>query len=171
MPEDFKSIVHEVIQRNSYFAHSENILLAMVLDERSHIRELGLRRILKARKTDWKGKIRQFNLPNLNFEAEEYFEMIHWDNPLEPPATMNLSDEDIASMIRNGSEFEIKKLPCHSQAVERHVRLVTQASLVTCGAEARDGYIRSGIKSRKELPKFDTKVNYFGPHVESKIED
>ena len=139
----------------------------------AHIRELDLRRILKARKTDWKGKISHFDLPDLNFEAEEYFEMIHWDNPLEPPATMNLSDEDIASMIRNGSQFEIEKLSCHSQAVERHlrVRLVTQASLVTCGAKARNGYIRSGIKSRKELPKFDTKVHYFGPLVESKTAD
>ena len=55
--------------------------------------------------------------------------MIHWDNPLEPPATMNLNlgDEDMASMIRNGSQFEIEKLPCHFQAVERHVRLLTQA--------------------------------------------
>ena len=47
------------------------------------------------------------------------------------------------------------------------MRLLTQASLATCGAEARDGYIRSGIKSRKELPKFDTKVNYFGRNMES----
>lgn len=171
LPEEFKLIVHEVIQRNSYFAHSENVLLAMLFDERSHVRELGLRRILKSRKTDWNGKIRQFDLPNLNFQAEEYFDMINWDNPLEPPGTMNLSDEDITNMIKNGSQLEIEKLPCHSQAVERHVRLVTQASLATCGAEARDGYIRSGMKSRKELPKFDTKVNYFGKNVESLIEE
>src|SRR5207253_1076375 len=36
LPEEFKAIVHEVIQRNSYFAHSENILLAMLEDERPH---------------------------------------------------------------------------------------------------------------------------------------
>ena len=100
MPEEFKSIVHEDIQSNSYFTHSENLLLTMLFDERSHIRELGLRRILKSRKTDWKGKIRQFGLPNLNFHAEEYFDMINWDNPLEPPATMNLSDKGITNMIK-----------------------------------------------------------------------
>ena len=49
-------IVYEVIQRNSYFSHSGNLLLAMLFDERSHIREFALRRILKSRKTDWKGK-------------------------------------------------------------------------------------------------------------------
>ena len=93
--------------------------------------------------------------------------MIKWDNPLEPLAILNLSDEGIKNMIKNISQLEIEKLPCHSQAVERHVRLLTQASLATCGAEARDGYIRSGIISRKELRKFDTKVNYFGRNVES----
>ena len=42
--------VHAVIQRHSYFAHSENLLLTMLFDERFHIPELGLRRILKSRK-------------------------------------------------------------------------------------------------------------------------
>ena len=142
----------------------------MLEDERTHIRELGLRRILKARKTDWKSKIRHFELPKLNFKAEEYFDMIQWNYPLEPPATLNLSNEDIATLIASGSHFEIGKLPCHSQAVERHVRLVTEASLALCGTEARDGFIRSRIKSRNELPKFDTKVNFFGSCVEPKDE-
>ncbi|GBP37966.1 hypothetical protein EVAR_84953_1 [Eumeta japonica] len=47
--EDLKCIVDTVIQRNGYFAHSENLLLAMITDERKHIRELAARRILKAR--------------------------------------------------------------------------------------------------------------------------
>ena len=125
LPEEFKLIVHEVIQRNSYFAHSKNIFLATLFDERSHIRELGLRRVLKTKKTDWKGKILQFYQPNLNFQAEVYFDMINSDNPLEPPATMNLSDEDITNMVKNGSQLEKEKFPCHSQALERHVRLLT----------------------------------------------
>ena len=77
---------------------------------------------------------------------------------MEPLITMNLSDKDILNMIKNGSQLEIETLPCLCQVVERHVRLLTQASLATCEAEARDGYIRSGIKSRKELPKFDTLI-------------
>ena len=115
MLKEFKVIVHEVIQRNSYFAHFENPLLAMLFDERSHIRELGLRRILKSRKTVWKGKKkkRPFFL-HINFQAEEYFDMINWYNPLEPPATMNLSDEDITNMIKEGLQLETEKLPCHA---------------------------------------------------------
>src|SRR5687768_3224347 len=71
LPDEFKAIVQEVIQRNSYFAHSENILLAMLEVERVHVRELDLRRILKARQTDWNGIFRHFELPNLNFNTDE----------------------------------------------------------------------------------------------------
>ncbi|KAL4718111.1 hypothetical protein ACJJTC_005692 [Scirpophaga incertulas] len=49
LPDDLKGIVDTVIQRNAYFAHAENVLLAMITDERKHIRELAARRILKAR--------------------------------------------------------------------------------------------------------------------------
>ena len=48
---DLKEIVDRVIQRNSFFAHQENILIAMITDDRELVRELGLRRILKARHT------------------------------------------------------------------------------------------------------------------------
>ena len=96
--------------------------------------------------------------------------MINLDNRLEPSATMNLSEEDMTNMIKIGTQLEIEHLSCHSQAVERHVRLLTQASQATCGAEVRDMYIRSEIKSRKELPKLDTKVNYFCRNVQSLID-
>ena len=43
--------------------------------------------------------------------------MINWDNLLEPQAIMNLSDEDIANMIKNGSQLEKEKHPYHFQAV------------------------------------------------------
>ena len=38
-------VVDKVIKRNAYFAHPENILLAMLADENLLIRELALRRI------------------------------------------------------------------------------------------------------------------------------
>ena len=86
---------------------------------------------------------------------------------MEPPATLNLSDKEITRLIKSGLLFEIGKLPCHSQIVERHIRLAIEAyqmlSLITSGAEARDGFIRSRIKSRNDLPK----MNIFGPYVET----
>ena len=49
LPDDLKAI-NPVIQRNGYFAHPENILLDLITDQRREIRELGLRRLIKARK-------------------------------------------------------------------------------------------------------------------------
>ena len=43
-----KEIFDPVIQRNSLFDRSENILIAMITDDTEHVRELELRRILKA---------------------------------------------------------------------------------------------------------------------------
>lgn len=55
MDKEYLKFIDPVIQRNAYFAHTENILLTMVTDPREHIRELGLRRILKARKMSSQG--------------------------------------------------------------------------------------------------------------------
>src|SRR5688572_20525060 len=49
LSQEIMSIIDPVIQRNAFFAHPENILLCMLGDDRKHIRELGMRRILRAR--------------------------------------------------------------------------------------------------------------------------
>ncbi|GBM34037.1 hypothetical protein AVEN_162218-1 [Araneus ventricosus] len=49
LPEDLRNIADPVIERNGFFAHTEHLMLAMTQDNTKHIRELGLRRILKAR--------------------------------------------------------------------------------------------------------------------------
>src|SRR6218665_164222 len=74
-----KKIVDPVIHRNAYFAHPENLLLAIMTDHRPHIRELGLRRVIKARAANHSGQIRRFKVPaKLNFDAMEYFDMTDW---------------------------------------------------------------------------------------------
>lgn len=57
-------------------------------------------------------------------------------------------------------EYEYLKFPCHIQAVERCVKLVTKATGKVCGHENRDGYIRTIFKSRSLMPKFDTKSEF-----------
>ena len=72
-----KKIMHPVIQRNSYFAHPENILLSIVHDDRRHIRELGWRRILNARGSAETG-VRTFVLNKINMNAVQHYDMIDW---------------------------------------------------------------------------------------------
>src|SRR5690606_30653202 len=112
-----------------------------------------LRRILKARQAfTGKETIRSFMSPKINFEAKDYTEMITWnDRELSPtPIIRDISDEEIEMHIEFSTvpNWEFKKFPCHTQTVERCVKLVTEASQNVCGPESRDGYIRSTLLSR-----------------------
>jgi len=138
---DHKKIVDPVIHRNAYFAHPENLLLAMITDHRSHIRELGLRRVMKARATDPIGQIRRFKVPaELNFDAVEYFDMIDWTVcPLsEPPVIKAMKDAELRDLVTMEvtPTVNFSKFPCHTQAVERHVKLVKEAAKAVCGQKS-----------------------------------
>ena len=163
LSKELRDIVDPVLQRNGYFGHPENLLLAMISDERQYIRELGLRRILKAR-LEKSHTLRTFNVPKLNLDAHDYIELINWkDNEItEPPLTADVSEEDIRLFVKSGglSTIEFERFPCHTQSVERCVKLVTEASLAVCGEQSRDGFIRSRLQARVLMPVFNTKSEY-----------
>ena len=74
-----------------------------------------------------------------------------------PPAIIKFSESDIES-IRD-TPLTLKH-PCHDQAVEHHVKLVTKASQNVAGFERRDGMIGQKIKSRCFLKRFDSKKQF-----------
>ncbi|ESN92905.1 hypothetical protein HELRODRAFT_165041 [Helobdella robusta] len=138
--DDLKNIVFKTVQKNAFFAHPENILLAMLQDDAENIRELSLRRILKARKESKGKKVREFKLPKLKIDASRCYDLIDWaiEKITEPPPTMKYSNIEISNDISSKCLLEIEKYPCHTQSVERCVKLVT---LSVCGPESRDGFI------------------------------
>lgn len=160
-----KKIIDPVIHRNAYFAHPENLLLAMMTDHRPHIRKLGLRRVMKARAVKPSGKIRKFKIPaKLNFDAVEYFDMIDWAVcPIsEPPVIKSMTDAELKELIMTEvtPTVSFPKFPCHTQSVERHVKLVTEAAKTVCGQKSRDGFIRARIASRQLMPTFESKRDF-----------
>ena len=52
------------------------------------------------------------------------------------------------------------RVPCHTQAVERGVKLVTVASQLVCGENARNGLIKNRIGSRQQMASFNNKKDY-----------
>lgn len=112
---------------------------------------------LKGRKGQ---SIRIFKIPVLNFDAKDYTDIINWHdmNITEPPLTYNLSDKDIDDLIESKQKKVFANLPCHTQAVERVVKLVTKASSSVCGIKNRDGLIRARIESCKKMPTFESKA-------------
>lgn len=167
IPSKVQDVVHKVIQTNAFFAHPENILLSMVVDDREHVRELGLTRVLKTKEVPVKGKnVRNFLVPKINFESNEYYELINWSETKLtcPPLLASFSSDTIAQLIIHKEKpklnINLADIPCHTQAVERCVKLVTEAASKVYGNERRDGFIRATLASRAFMPKFDTKAEF-----------
>lgn len=160
---ELKNIIDPVIQRNAYFLHPENILISMLADDRIHVRELALRRILKAR-TAGHQTLRSFVIPKINFDASDYIDLIDWHATVItlPPILANLTTKEIEDLIIKDSNkmVELIALPTHTQAVERCVKLVSESCLSVVGAMARDDFIKVTLKSRKEMPSFNTKKDF-----------
>ena len=98
LPEHLLEIIDPVIQRNAFFAHPENLLLAMAMDERKHIRELAFRRLLKSRNQPSLCKnVRNFLPPDLNFQATDYTELINWSTCKlsSPPMIVHVTTESM----------------------------------------------------------------------------
>ena len=106
--------------------------------------------------------IRRFKLPHLVFESTDYVNMINWqENEItEPPLCKKLTNTEIENNIRNKTLICFPALPSHTQAVERTVKLVTDASQKVIGRENRDEHLNALLTSRSKLPKFKTKKDY-----------
>ena len=158
-----RDVVNRVLQRNRFFAHPENILISMLMDELEHVRELVWRRIMKCRSSSSMER-RKFVVPKVLFDAEHYYEMIDRQATTisKPPATRCLSNATIESYVKSRMLPSVffPKFLCRTQAVERAVKLATEASACVVDSSERDGYIIAKLQSRKKMPQFNTKKNF-----------
>ena len=88
----------------------------MIFDDRPSIRELGFRRILKARSLE-ETRQRTFKMPQIN-PAKEYHLMINWQTcrVTEPPFTKRYESETLVEMMKNGRLLDYPQFPNHTQA-------------------------------------------------------
>ena len=103
-------------------------------------------------------------MPTLNVEADDYISMIDWcKEPITvPPVTMKIDDETLLRFIHEDVTpiVDFSRYPCHTQAVERHIKLVTEASAAVFEKESRDAFIRVRLKSQDKISKFETKLQH-----------
>ena len=106
--------------------------------------------------------VRQFQVPVLNFDADDYIDFVAWQNidRYDSPIMNNYSVSQIRAFIDNTDVIQLPHFPCHIQAVERCIKLVTKASDAVCGQEQRDGFIQARIESRTIMKTFNTKAEY-----------
>ena len=155
-PKKIQEIVRPVMQRNGYWAHPEQLLLAMVADEDEQTRQDAIRHINGARQLDMVG-VRPFKIPKINFGAVHFTELIDWNKELvtEPPLLSDLSVGELEAIA--ATPHCVPPYPVHTQAVERVIRTVTEASSKVLGEEARHGLISARLQHRRMLPAFNTK--------------
>lgn len=101
-------------------------------------------------------------IPPVNWDANTWPELIDLPDAgtMEPPTTKHFSDEEIQTFINKNIKPDIPNLPCHSQSVERSVKLVTEASHSVYGFEVRHRSILTKQLSRNMRPAFMSKGHY-----------
>ncbi|GBN02027.1 hypothetical protein AVEN_152727-1 [Araneus ventricosus] len=169
LPEKLLKVSDPVIQRKEFFAHPKNLILNVIVDKRDPIRELGFRIIIKARNLSSKRKsIRSFQPPKINFLATDYIEIIHCNTITfsPPPLLRRFTNQEIWSNVQSGgtaAEWNFDEFPCHTQAVERCVKLATEASHKVVDSNSRNGFIRTTLLSRISMPSVSSKSYFDAP--------
>lgn len=171
LPEEYLVTVQNTFRTNAFFAHPENVILAILNDRRFEIRVRGWQKILEISQSQKPTKeIRPFKLDfEINFMAENYSEIIDWENEFKtvPPIlrkfkfeSKEAADYAAKKLCDHNFGIDLEKIPCHTQSVERCVKLVTEASLAVIGEEKREGFILNTLQSRNEMPIFRTKRDF-----------
>lgn len=98
------NIVKKVIEENAYFTHPENVLIAMIFDKQSNIRHLAYKTILSARENaDCIDDVEPFILPRINFDCNDYVNMIDWNSVHLAEPAFTLSHDEIIRFISSNT--------------------------------------------------------------------
>ena len=137
------------------------MLCAMLTDERAEIRMKAVTKILLCRKTP-ETSLRIFHKPVINYNANEYYELISDDSIwLESILTNDITTMELEALsVDTIHIFKFKQYPSHTQAVERHIRLVSKTSENIANRQDRDGRIHVTLMERRLMPYFKSKQNF-----------
>lgn len=162
---NLRKVVNNVITNNAYFAHSENILLTMLFDDRKEIRDMAIKKILHYRK-DLYDPTKLRKRPEstiINFNCTDYTNMIDLNDDdilFEPPFTHSMPYEHLEHYL--GSEdppLPDPQIPLHIQGTERHVQLLASVSKRVL-EKSREGVMATTLESREKYPRLESKKDF-----------
>ena len=156
-----QKLLKPTLLRSAWHSHSESVLKTMISSEDKEEREFAVKTILKLRGRKKEGDLspRARKHPELNLEAPNLQEMISWKGAMKPVLTCKLSREELLKFRE--VKMEVPYYPVHTQAIERAVKEVTEASAAVNGFERRDGWVRAQAKNRELMPKLTSKQDLF----------
>ena len=163
-----QDIAVAVLQRNAYFAHRKSILLAMLADNDHNVRLLAVNKILSIRVSkknlddigrDEEVDVRKLIIPKINTNAKTYYSLssLSLKDMHEPTALKHLLNKEIKAFQQHELNLEPS---CHNQAVERHIKLVSETLAAISGFKNRDELVKQKIRSRKLMKTFSTKKQF-----------
>ena len=99
---------------------------------------------------------RKFIISKINTNAKAYYSSSSLSlKDMHGPSTLkHLLNQEIEAFQQHKLNLEH---PCHNQAVERHIKLISEALAAVAGFKNRNGLIRQKIHSRKLMKTFNTK--------------
>ena len=144
----------------THWAHPEAVLLAMAAGQDPLMRARAVQAIQRCRQQPRGQEVREFKIPSVNFAASDFTQLFDWDRVAisEPPLTMSMSDAAIEDI--RCTPLEVDAYPVHTVAVERTVKVVTEAAGAVVGEEQRHGYICNRLRHRQQLPAFTSKQSW-----------
>ena len=166
-PKEIQDIANKYVQINAFFAHSSNLIIAMLADENKSIRKKAVNGILKIRNKEVQSEVertdsglRIFRIPPLNWKAKNYTQIIKWNlsNFCEPVLTKGLSEQDLKKAYI--SPLDVPNYPTNSQSVERAVKLVSDACHMVYGQERRHELVLSKQAARQERPAYESNKHF-----------
>ena len=87
-------------------------------------------------------------MPGLNFDAKSVYELTDLNKTdLEPPVTLKMDNLELEQLLTSPLNL---KLPISTMAVERGVKAVTKASLVTADPVLQDGVTFQVMAAQKK---------------------
>ncbi|KAF0303899.1 hypothetical protein FJT64_024153 [Amphibalanus amphitrite] len=155
-PANIQAVVRPVLQRSSHWPHPEQLLLAMTADDNQETRAKAVQLIRAARLRETED-IRLFRFPAVNFGAERYEDLIDWSSAdvTQPPLLRDYSEADLDGVVE--APASLPDYPVHTQAVERTVKVVTEACSSLLGEESRHGLITAKLRHRRTISAFNSK--------------
>ena len=160
LPTRLQDVIRPVMQRNAYWVHPEAVLLAMVADSDAAVRSRAVGAIQQCRQQPPREGVRPFKLAVINFGAAHYTELLEWEQELitEPPLTTDLTDGELQDIC--SQQLQVAAFPVHTVAVERAVKVVTEAASAVIGEQRRHGWISSRLAHRRQLPSIKSKESF-----------
>lgn len=163
-PEFHSKYIKEIIGRNNYFIHPENLLISMITDADKEIRDKGYRKIMEARRTSSPNlRIYEKLEPDeINFSCRHYSDILNWDNVklYEPPFTKTLPLNQLERYAASDDIIPVPNIPLHTQATERFVRVVNEAVKNVANVGKQNSYAHNKVNSRKKMPALSSKRDY-----------